>query len=149
MAHLPPEPLVRNNAAIIPARLVKKMNIDPSFSVMLAKAGIQGAVLRMLAWTPALRVYEQIRHWLDHSRTIRPCRACEERVGVRHPTIVQPLAVAKRALAHHPESVRKHADSDLSPQAGQGDWALSQFFHTLFRGGDDTAVSSTDRNIGS
>jgi len=48
---------------------------------------------------------------------------------------VQPLAIAISAPAPHPVSARRRAGSDLSPQAGRGDWARGQFFHTLGAGG--------------
>jgi hypothetical protein len=35
------------------------------------------------------------------------------------------------AVAPHPESARRRADSDLSPQAGRGGWARCQFFQKL------------------
>jgi len=40
-----------------------------------------------------------------------------------------------RMLTPHPESTLRAA-SDLSPQAGRGDWRRGQFVHTLLREND-------------
>jgi peptide/nickel transport system substrate-binding protein len=55
--------------------------------------------------------------------------------------IVQTPAITERAPAPHPDPRSSGADSDLSPQAGRGDWPCGQFFHTLFLRGDRKILS--------
>jgi Cysteine rich repeat len=51
--------------------------------------------------------------------------------GLFRPRTVRTPAIGGWPPAPHPEAARRRAVSDLSPQAGRGDWGCGQFFHTF------------------
>jgi hypothetical protein len=64
---------------------------------------------------------------VDHSRAIPPRPACGERVGVRGVLVTAQRPPVGQKAAPHPVAARRAA-TDLSPQAGRGDWAAWYFF---------------------
>jgi hypothetical protein len=74
-------------------------------------------------------------------RYLLPRLACGERAGVRGRFPIVEKQAGEPAFAPHPESALSHADSDLSPQAGEVTGGAGNSFTGRLAAGPGTAIA--------